>query len=307
MLSRGNYHPAVRYNAVLILGLLDQQYAGGRVKAKPIVLSEATNGLLELLETNEFKGVKVHPSVKVGALEGLERHARFGIDAQYADRVTQASLAMLAQKPSDVDVDADVNNWMKCQAARVLVQQFKTGPSKEVHGALTQMIADDNMSLEDRCCVAGLLGKMTFPGEADVAVTLVPLGMLTQAVVAEGAEKAQEFEDLILGNNPSGRRRSYSRDEEGPKLERRQLLSRLASINKGATSLTAGLNDEEKQKLQGLTDLLLPVMKASGSPKELDLEVTAKVIQLSDTIADLVANWQPAAAVVEAAKPDFDE
>jgi len=311
-LARDNYHPAVRYNATLLLGTLDKKYpAGGANPAPPEVLSAGTNELLELLEQQDFDGVKVHPSVQVGALEGLERHVRYGLDPQYAGRVTQASMAVVAQESADQDVDTDVNNWMKCQAARVLAGQFQAGPSQEVQRALTKLIASDSMSLEDRCCIVSLLGKIEYAGaaEADVTATLLPLGLLTKAVVTEGAEKAKEFEDLVLGNNPGGGRINFGgrRGKQGPKLERRQLLSRLKSIADGATSLSKGLPADQQQQVQSLTGLLLPVIRISALPKELDLDVTGEVIKLENTIHDLVASWQPAPAAAEATDADFAE
>ena len=312
-LSRGNYHPAVRYNSVLVLGMLDQEYASsGGNATPPVVLPEATNDLLELLEQNEFKGVKVHPSVKVGALEGLERHIRFGLDAQYADRVTKVALAVLEQEPSALGVDADVNHWIQCQAARVLARQFAAGPDAAVHTALTKLIANEEMSLEDRCCVVGLLEKITYTaaGGADAAATVVPLGKLTKAVVAKGAEEAREFIDLELGANPGTiRRRSFGnrRGNEGPKLERRRLLARLTMIDKGAKSLSDGLVDEQKVKVQSLTELLSPVMEISKDRKSLDLDVAGDVIKLEDSIDNMIASWQPAATAEEAADDEFVE
>ena len=311
VLARDNYHPAVRYNASLILGLLDKKYASSGAKpTPPVALPAGTSELLDLLEQNEFKGVKVHPSVKVGALEGLERHVRFGLESQYADRVTQAAMAVLAQKASALGVDADVHNWIKCQAARVLTRQFKDGPNAEVHAALTKLIADDKMSLEDRCCVVGLLAKVKYDAAAgaDVASTLVPLGKLTLAVVDEGAEKAEEFVELRRGNAPLGRRVSSRRGEEGPKFERRELLARMISIAKGAKSLSNGLPDGEKQKVQDLLGLLQPVVAVSRDKKALDLDVTSEVIKLNRAIKTVVADWQPAKAVAaDAEDADFTE
>ena len=308
VLARDNYHPAVRYNATLILGMLDKKYAANG--SPPIALPAGTNELLELLEKNEFNGVKVHPSVKVGAMEGLERHVRFGLEAKYADRVTQAAMAMLSQKPSALDVDADVNNWIKCQAASVLTKQFKDGPNAEVHAALTKLIADEKMSLEDRCCVVGLLAKVKYNAAAgvDVASTLAPLGQLTLAVVDEGAEKAEAFVELRRGNAPLGRRVSSRRGEEGPKFERRELLARMISIAKGAKSLSNGLPDEEKQKVQDLLGLLQPVVAVSRDKKALDLDVTSEVIRLNRAIKTVIADWQPAKAVAaDAEDADFTE
>ena len=314
VLARDNYHPAVRYNASLVLGLLDKKYSGG-ADSPPVALPAGTSELLDLLEQNEFKGVKVHPSVKVGALEGLERHVRFGLESQYADRVTQAAMAVLAQKPSALDVDTDVNNWIKCQAARVLARQFKDAPSAAVHKAFTELIANEAMGIEDRCCVVGLLKDIKYAGatEADVASTLAPLAILTQEVVAEGAEKAKDFQDLRRGNAPAGGRgRSYGggrRGEEGPKFERRQLLSRLTLIAKGARSLSDGLPEEDKQKVQSLTDLLKPVVTISRDKKALDLDVTGEILKLNRAIKTVVADWVPvkAAAAAEADDEDFTE
>ena len=310
-LARDNYHPAVRYNATLILGMLDKKYASsGANPTPPVALPAGTSELLDLLEQNEFKGVKVHPSVKVGAMEGLERHVRFGMEAKYADRVTKAAMAMLSQKPSALDVDADVNNWIKCQAASVLTKQFKDGPNAEVQAALTKLIADDKMSLEDRCCVVGLLAKIKYDGAAgaDVASTLVPLGKLTLAVVDEGAGKAEAFVELRRGNAPVGRRVSSRRGEEGPKFERRELLSRMISIAKGAKSLSNGLPDGEKQKVQNLLGLLQPVVAVSRDKKALDLDVTSEIIKLNRAIKTVVADWQPAKAVAaDAEDADFTE
>ena len=314
LLARDNYHPAVRYNATRVLGMLDKKYAsGGATPTPPVALPAGTSELLELLEQKEFNGIKVHPSVKMGALEGLDRHVRFGLDAQYADRVTKAAMAVLAQEPSALGVDADVNNWIKCQAARVLARQFKDGPTAEVHKGLTELIANEAMSLEDRCCVVGLLKDIEYTGaaDADVVSTLLPLGMLTQEVVAEGAEKAKEFQDLLRGNAPSGGRSGGfgRRGEEGPKLERRQLLSRLISIGKGANSLSDALPEAEKQMVQSLTELLKPVVTISRDKKAIDLDVTSAVIKLNRAVDSMVASWKPAEAApaAVAAEEDFTE
>ncbi|MEM8946094.1 MAG: hypothetical protein AAGD11_13045 [Planctomycetota bacterium] len=304
-LARDNYHPAVRYNATLILGQLDKQFpVSGANPVRPIASTASTEQLLDLLEQAEFNGVKVHPSVRVGALEGLERHLRFGMDAQFSDRVTAASLSVLAQDAKAIEIDPDVNNWMKCQAAKVLVRQFKEGPTKAVHDALTALIADESMNLEDRCRVSGLLEAMTYTAgaEADATATLLPLGNLTKDVVAEGADVARDFQSIILGEKPGVRRpRNLGRGDgpSGPKLERRQLLSRLVQIEQGASSLSNGMPDAEKQKLAELTSLIEPVIKQSTNSKNYDdIDLIRAVIKLENSVDTLIASWQPAAAPV---------
>lgn len=313
---RDNYHPAVRYNASLIMGMLDQKFPqGGANAAAPVVLSAATNDLLELLESNEFNDVKVHPSVKVGALQGLERHVQFGMDPKFADRVTKAALAVVAQDAETLEVDADVNNWMKCQAARVLARQYKDGPSKEVHTALTALIADDKLSLDDRCCVTGLLEKITFAagGQADVTATVLPLGNLAKAVVDQGAEGAREFEELLLGNQSfaamgrgGGNFGGGRNGPAGPKLERRELLSRLVQLDQGAKSLSAGLADQDKQRVDSLSELLQPVITQYKDSRSFDVDLIREVTKLENSVDTLIASWQPAAAVTEDDEVDFE-
>ncbi len=310
VLSRDNYHPAVRYNAVLILGMLDQQYAGtGADATPPVPLPAATNELLELLEQDKFKDVKVSPQVKVGAIEGLVRHARFGIDPQYTQRTTQAAMAVLAQETSSMDISDEVHHWMQCQAASVLIQLSKDAPNDAVQTALTKLIANEKVGLDDRCYVVGLLKKMNYPAAGiDVSAMVLPLGKLTQAVVAEGSEQANDYIELVIGKNPGRRSGGFGggggygggrRGEQGPKLERSQFLSRLKLITTGAKSLSEGLPEEEKQKILELVTPLLPIIKLSGNKKSIDVEIAEKIVELEGEIDAIIANWQPAAAAPE--------
>ena len=152
VLARDNYHPAVRYNAVLMLGDLDQQLG-----SPPVPHAKATAELLELVEQEQFNKIPVPESVKLAALVGLERHTRYGIDPALKDRLTTSMLKVMAS-PTPVDVDKDVHDWVRSSAALVLANQYKDGPTKEVQAALTALIADEKLELDDRCVVASALG-----------------------------------------------------------------------------------------------------------------------------------------------------
>jgi len=297
-ISRGNYHPAVRYNAVLILGLLDEKVAG-TAAAKPVPLPAGANELLELLEKDEFDQVQVPASLKLGALVGLERHARFGIDRQYADRLTQASLAMIAREEPPADLDPEVHHWMRCQAARVLSRQFAQGPNAQVQAAITALIADPHMSLEDRCSVAELMKRITYGSAAgvDMTATVGALGDLTKTVASDEAEKADNFQKKML--------RSRSGIDELI-YERRQLVARLHAIYAGASSLSKGLPDAERQKLQTLLSKLDPVMEIAEDKDAGDLEITPEVIEMESQVRTVVESWKPAEeAPAEEAEADF--
>lgn len=311
VIAKRNYHPSVRYNAALVLGMLDKEYSNG--SSAPVILPEATAQLLELLENDEFEGIKVHPSVKVAALEGLDRHARFGVDQQYRERVTKAALAVAAQEASSLGISKQANNWMRCQAARVLARLYSEGMTSEVLSALNKLIEDEKMSLDDRCRVAESLGMVKFNTVAagtDSASTVLPLGQLTKAAVTEGAKKAREFEEEVTSGPMDFRRSSRSlsrRGEEGPEFERRPILARLTCIEKAATSVAAGLDAASQQKVQDLVALLKPAIKTISDEK-LNLDVTAAVKSLEASVNSAVAGWQPAAAAPAAeAEEVFEE
>ena len=198
-IAMGNYHPAARYNAILLIGSLDQTPATRNQPPTP--LPAATKALIAVLDRDEIAGVRVPISAKVGALVGLERHARFGIDEQYADQVAKSSLTVIGQAEPPVDVSRGVHHWMKCIAARVLVNQFAAAPTAELQGALTSMISDQEMSLDDRCCAAQLLQRIQYADAADLNVdeTTLALGQLANAVLSKEAKDAKKYQDDRLG------------------------------------------------------------------------------------------------------------
>ena len=290
VMARKNYHPAVRYNAVLILGALDEKLPGGGGNpTPPVPLPAAAKELLDILEQNELDGVKVPFALKLGALLGLQRHAQYGISSQDGERLTKVSLALIAKKEPPAELDRDVYNWIRCQAANVLARQFAEGPDAAVRAALTSLIADGNLSLEDRCCVANLLKDMKYESAAgvDASATVAAMGDLLKSVAIDEAEKAQEYEDEALGTNFASQP-----DELEPKYQRRRLISRLQSISDGATSLKEALEEEERQKLQGLLATLNPIMAVAHDKGSDDLEITPKVIELEGEVRSIVDGWK---------------
>ncbi len=292
VIAQGNYHPAVRYNAVLILGMLDEKVAGA-AGVPPVPLPAAANELLELLEKDQFNDVKVPASIKLGALVGLERHARFGIHAKYADRLTKASLAVIAQKEPPADLDADVHHWIKCQAASVLARQYAQGPNAQVQAALTSLIADTHMGLEDRCSVASLLKKIKYDTTAGIDVTamFIAMGDLMKSVASDEAEKANAFQQATLRSSGSVR---FGVSGTELTYQRRRLIARLQSIIDGAKSLGRALPDAEREQLKGLLLTLTPVLVVAHDKDSGDLDITPQVVELEGQVRALVDRWKKA-------------
>src|SRR5690606_28343622 len=131
------YHPAIRYNAVLIIGQLDKEAARGG-STKPVPYADATKTLVVLLEMDKIQGVPVTSPVKLAALDGLERHADLGADPSLADRINAAALAIATHQETPADASADVHDWMRRLGAKVLANQQKNGLTAPVYDAFAK-------------------------------------------------------------------------------------------------------------------------------------------------------------------------
>ncbi len=323
VLARGDYHPAVRYNAVLMLGELDQQLA--TAANPPVPHPKATQELLELVEKDSFKNQKgatipVPESVKLGAVLGLERHTRYGVAPQLAERLTKALIGVMASKTPE-DVDADVHDWTRSSAALALANQYAKAPTKEVQAALTALIADQEVELDDRCATAGAMKKITYAAGADIdgKATTDALGQLTMDVITNAAKLAEEFNEEALGttdlsNMGGGGRGGYGGgrggygggrggyggmddEEKGPQFERRQLFAQLHNIGAGSSSLKAALADDSKARLEELIATLGPVMQTMDSKDAAEVDVTQEVLKLQATLKTLIEGWGKPVAV----------
>ena len=319
--AKDNYHPSVRYNATLILGNLDAQYA---TRGKPPVpFPAATAVLLDLLEKDSFKSrdgksVAVHPSVKSGALVGLERHARYGVDDRHSERFTKVLSEFVAKEDRPEEVSKKVFHWMKCQAMAAIVQQSKNQPTPQMQQMLEAFISNDKFSLDDRCYVASLMEQVKFSAaqEFDGMATLKALGKLSQDVMTAEDKLAKEYEEELLeaggGGGGRGFRGGYgerggfggSGESDGTQYEGRRLLSRLRAIERAGVSVKEGASAEVQANITELLALMQPIRieAAEDDPKELTL---AQLVRAKKPEVDrLVNGWTGGGATEEPADLD---
>ena len=90
--AEGNYHPAARINAILLLSKLDQQSANPAAKTAPVPLPQALPILLSL-----YQNVDNTDGVRAAALHGIHRHVRFGFP-----QITPENKTAITQSMNDL-------------------------------------------------------------------------------------------------------------------------------------------------------------------------------------------------------------
>jgi hypothetical protein len=304
------YHPAVRYNAILIVGMLDEVYASqGR---PPVPLKEGTAKLTFIVDS-AAQGKRVPPFLLVGALVGLQRHALYHdkLDRATVDAMSAAVLKLAAKDESLPEIDAKVAEWIRIQAATVLANLGSPGPNGEVLAVLTKMIAGETtpkMSLDVRCQVAALLKQTKHDGASvDGKAMADALLELAMAVGDDEAKEAKAFEETQIqgggfgGYGGAPRRKGRMRlDLETSQWEydARVLLARLGDLRTGLNAFKANAPADKQPVFDAVLAAIGPAVAAAESADTIDLDVAGKVRKMAAQIRSAV---KPGSAPAEEA------
>jgi hypothetical protein len=143
--------PAVRVNAMLMIGDLSEKTGQPLPASVPVLLANAKNA-------NQID------AVKVAALVGLIRHAQAGLNDADLQKQVLAQMVELASTPTPNGRRADGVSWMRGQAAEVLGLLASTGNSTSVPKALAKMVVDPSLPQSQRCQAARALGQLDYSG-----------------------------------------------------------------------------------------------------------------------------------------------
>lgn len=301
MIANPAYHPAVRYNAVLIMGLLDEQYAiENRRPPKP--LPRGTKVLTVIVE-RATEGNQFPPPVVLGALVGLERHAQYrnSLDPAAVSAMTAALVKLVNQEEPIQDTDSEVYSWLRLRAASALAQLGSPGPNGEVHEALIQLVSGQK-SLDDRTAAVGLLEKIKYDGaKIDARATVDALLKLAGDLAAAEGKRAREFEESAAGLTgfrgvgvgvATGVYTDPLSDQQA--FPRRQVLARLVGLRRGLRAVRPALDDEGRAKLDAIDKTLGPAIAATSS-QDGNLAVAHVVGQMASAIEAITAAGNPPA------------
>lgn len=286
------YHPAVQYNAILVIGLLDAQYAidVGADTRPPKPLPEANKALVTVAEA-AADGKPVPPQLVVGALIGLERHAKYH---ESLSPEAVAAMSATAQKLLELEtplpnVDHDVAAWTKLRAASVLAELGAVGTDNNVHLAFMKLASDNSSTLDDRCLAAALLRKLDYDGvQLDGKTTVEPLVQLAVAVGDSEGKRAKQFQDARMSTGGVSRRggRGFRSSTNPDELayDRRPLLSRLIDLRRGLGAVKDAVPADQQQRIETLLTEIRTIVNSANDKDTIDLRLVTEVQDMASQI-----------------------
>jgi hypothetical protein len=306
------YHPAVRYNAVLTLGMLDRRYApdsGGARPPEP--LPQATQVLTKVVEMG-MTDSRFTPPVILGALVGLERHAQYrqSVAADDVNKLTASLLKFVGQKDPIQEMDRGAYAWLQVRAATALAQLGTVGENNNIHAAMLQLV--DNLSnLDDRCAVTGLLNEKMYEGVklADAA-SIEPLFKLARDLGEAEAKRAEEFQKAEIGGGAAiglAPRGDYLMQvpgaEEEERYPKRHVLARLTDLRTGLKAVHPAVDEATQKKIDAVVAAVEPVIAAAVDKSTVELAFTQAVMTMNQAIQ--VAAAPADAPAADEADPEF--
>jgi hypothetical protein len=171
---RGNYPPASKINALLLIGELNDSDATNNVKPLPGALPVLTMAL-NVPERMDY--------LKPPAMVGLKRFAQErAIPPAEAPKLQEALLKLVNQQDAPPGRTASAHSFLRRSAAEVLAAMGDPGPDNRVLKALAGIAADPNARLSLRCSMARQIGELKFPPDAKVDLQQVASALGRQTV-----------------------------------------------------------------------------------------------------------------------------
>lgn len=315
---RGRYHPAVRYNSMLIIGQLDSKYESQGSPPEP--LPEANEFLTKYVSVG-IGTAKAPAPLIVGAMLGLERHAKSLQTLPPANQAATAKalLAVLEAEDFPHEISSSVKQWWRVIAARGLANVGVLGDGNRVHKAMFAVIGDEKSRLNNRVRVAELLEAYRpayeSAGDIDQKSAAQTLLQLASDIAADEKERAVDYEDeSIGGGRVGGGGRGGGRgggfrlggDTDLPdEYQIRRLLLRLTGLKTAINAVKPAIKDDKfTAPLDAVVSAIDPVISEAKDRNLVLLNLTQEVKQMADSVTATTASLGVEA--VEA-PPESDE
>jgi hypothetical protein len=255
---RGNFHPAVRYNAMLIISSLNNvevPTTGQRVPPIPLL-----DALVVILD--ELKDEKQTDAVKLAAWIGVLRHVQMNrinnqIPPNAMQMIRDISKAILLQKEPPTARSYSGHVWMQRRAVDVLVAAG-TGADGEIVGQIEALTSQVDVPMSLRLTAARALGALDYKAGAKTtpATAAIKLGALAAVVCraemerVENKKKALEQESRGAGSSGMD---EMMMDDEGMDGGDSESMAEMFGQGGGDGGLEGGggsnLSDEQNEEL----------------------------------------------------------
>lgn len=185
--ERGLFHPAVRFNAMLILGDLNQ--------AEMKIGQKVPNPLPESLGfmVREYKREDQIDAVRVAALIGILRHAKLDwyrnpdssrINLAARTELANMMIALLQADEAPENRNPDGHVWMQRRAVDILGALGMIGQMAAANDAVRSIVANSERPLPLRCTAAEALGLIDVDARAKVNSAEASLELVALAATA---------------------------------------------------------------------------------------------------------------------------
>ena len=182
-LATGNYHPAVRFNAMLMIGSLNQVESRMTERLPAIRLPKAFDFMVDELKKPDQVDV-----VRVAAMLGVERHLRLvrqrPQDQPIADgrkaEVAALMKTLAEEKTPPATRSSDGHIWLRRGAVDVLAALGQVGDAQSIFSGLVNIVGDSSEPLSLRCTAARALSQLNYTDVTgiDAVATTQKLGAL---------------------------------------------------------------------------------------------------------------------------------
>jgi hypothetical protein len=319
------YHPAVRFNAVLVIGMLDRQYGvEGSRPSEP--LPQATKALVAIVDTATVND-RFSPAVILGAVIGLERHAqlRQSVAADDVARMTTSLLKLINHDTPIQDMDPVAYAWLQLRSASALSRLGTVGTNNAFHNALLKLVGDLK-SMDDRCEAAGLLARIDYKQvKLEDPAASEPLLKLASDLATEEAKRAKDFQQEEIGQGGVGggaigrgaytpSRSPYGGEygggyggtgdvlQEQERFPRRLVLARLTDLKAGLDAVKPAVPAETQAKFDAILAAIAPVRTQAVNKEVGELAFARSITTMAAAVA-AVANPAQAANAADETDP----
>ena len=206
-IAKGDFHPAVRYNAMLIVGKLNSTEAIsiGSNKSPPIPWFDALRDLF-----TEYKNAAQIEPVKIAAMLGILRHVkldgqrradlRMPFEARAAVIAEMTALLSAADPPGTRTPEG--HRWMQRRAIDILGGLRDLGPDNVVAKKLSAIINDTAEPISYRCSAAAVYGQLNFPpppnpAAPDPSVAVRQIAALASQACRQELKRIEELEEEL--------------------------------------------------------------------------------------------------------------